>query len=176
MPVVRPERAAISGQSGLLESLEKTFREYKVPKTRAELRTMLEKPDGLIELIVEVQTLAQKRLGSGAPPPTIVIGIDQAEELFSKEGTEEAGHLLEFIGRLIGQAGHQPPGGGRPALRVMVLAAIRSDSYEQLQTAPTLTGIRQTPFNLPPLAPAEYKKGDRRAGGPRHRCGAQAHD
>lgn len=157
LPVIRPERAAISGQSGLLESLEKTFREYKVPKTRAILRETLAKPDGFVDLIAEVQALAQKRLGSGAPPPTVVIGIDQAEEIFSKEGTEEAGHLLEFIGRLIGQAGNQPPGGGRPALRVMVLAAIRSDSYERLQMASSLAGIRQTPFSLPPLAPAEYK-------------------
>lgn len=157
LPVLRPERAAISGQTGLLESLEKTFREYKAPKTRAGLRETLAKSDGLVELLVEVQTLAQKRLGPGNTPPTILIGIDQAEELFGKEGHDEAGQLLDFLGRLIrsttGEGSSVPP--SVPC--VMVLAAIRSDSYEHLQTAPALSGIRQTPFSLPPLAPVEYK-------------------
>lgn len=157
LPVVRPERAAISGQTGLVESLEKTFREYKAPKTRAELRDTLAKPDGFIELIAEVQTLAQKRLGPGVAPQTVLIGIDQAEELFAKEGSEEAGQLLDLIDRLFGQAKREPPSAVGPPPRVIVLAAIRSDSYERLQTAPALSGIRQTPFNLPPLAPAEYK-------------------
>ncbi len=157
LPVIRLERAAISGQSGLLESLEKTFREYKASKTRASLRETLANPDGLIELIAEVQTLAQKRLSLGAAPPTILIGIDQAEELFGKEGGDEAGQLLESIGKLIGKADREPPSAVGPSPRVMVIAAIRSDSYERLQTAAALTGIRQTPFNLPPLAPAEYK-------------------
>jgi formylglycine-generating enzyme required for sulfatase activity len=157
LPVVRPERAAISGQSGLLESLEKTFRDYKAPKTRAALRETLAKPDGLVELLVEVQTLAQKRLGSEAAPPTIVIGIDQAEELFGKEGHDEAGQLLDFLSRLIQPNTGGGSGASLSAPRVVILAAIRSDSYEQLQTAPALAGIRQTPFSLPPLAPAEYK-------------------
>ncbi|MDH5739252.1 MAG: SUMF1/EgtB/PvdO family nonheme iron enzyme [Nitrospira sp.] len=157
LPVVRPERAAISGQSGLLESLEKTFREYKVPKTRASLRATLEKSDGLIELLAEVQGLAQKRLGPEAIPPTIVIGLDQAEELFGNEGSDEAGEFLDLLSRLLGQTIRDQPSVLTPMPRVMVLAAIRSDSYERMQTAPALAGIRQTPFNLPPLAPAEYK-------------------
>jgi hypothetical protein len=157
LPVVRPERAAISVQSGLLESLEKTFRKYKVPKTRASLRETLAKSDGLAELLLEVLTLAQKRLGPGNAPPTILIGIDQAEELFGKEGHDEAGQVLDSLSRLIRPA--TDGGSSAPSLapRVMVLAAIRSDSYEQLQTAPALAGIRQTPFSLPSLAPAEYK-------------------
>ena len=157
LPVVRPERAAISGQSGLVKSLEKSFSKYEASKTRPSLRETLAKRDGLVELLVEVQTLAQKRLGPGAAPPTIVIGIDQAEELFGKEGSDEAGQLLDFLSRLI----RQTAGGGSntpiPAPRVMVLAAIRSDAYEQLQTADALIGIRQTPFSLFPLVRAEYK-------------------
>jgi formylglycine-generating enzyme required for sulfatase activity len=96
-------------------------------------------------------------LGSEAAPPTIVIGIDQAEELFGKEGHDEAEQLLDFLSRLIRQAVGGGSSGLIPVPRVVILAAIRSDSYEQLQTAPALAGIRQTPFSLPPLAPAEYK-------------------
>ena len=157
LPVIRPERAAISGQSGLVESLEKTFREYKLPKTRADLRERLTQPDGLIDLLTEVQSTAQQRLGPGAAPPTILIGLDQAEELFHKEGGDEADQLLDRLGQVLTPGTHNRPGAPKSVPRVILLAAIRSDSYERLQTASALTGIRQTPFNLPPLAPAEYK-------------------
>jgi len=157
LPVVRPERAAISGPSGFLESLKKTFHEYKAPKTRAGLRDALTKPERLVELFAEIQTLAQKRLGPDATPPTIVVCLDQAEELFGKESGEEAEGLLDLLGSLIRHSQKREPNATHPAPRVMVLAAIRSDSYERLQTAPPLIGIKQTPFNLPPLAPADYR-------------------
>ena len=157
LPVVRPERAAISGPNGFLESLKKTFHEYKAPKTRAGLRDALTKPDGLVELLAEIQPLAQKRLGPDATPPTIVVCLDQVEELFGKESGEEAEGLLDLLGSLIRHSQNREPNAAHLAPRVMVLAAIRSDSYERLQTAPPLIGIKQTPFNLPPLAPADYR-------------------
>lgn len=157
LPVIRPERAAITGQSGLMESLESTFREQKAPKARADLRAILAKPEGIVELLIEMQANAQKRLGPGATPPRIVIGLDQAEELFGKEGTDEAGKFLDLLKRLLGQTAHDQPDVLTRMPRVMVLATIRSDSYERLQAAPALAGIRQTPFSLPPLAAGEYK-------------------
>ncbi|MBS0151393.1 MAG: SUMF1/EgtB/PvdO family nonheme iron enzyme [Nitrospira sp.] len=157
LPVIRPERAAITGQSGLVESLESMFREQKAAKTRANLRAILAKPEGIVELLTEIQTNAQKRLGPGAMPPTLVIGLDQAEELFGKEGADEAGQLLDCLNRLLGQIAHDRSSVSIPRLRVVILAVIRSDSYEQMQTARALAGIRQTPFNLPALAPGEYK-------------------
>ncbi|MDR4467771.1 MAG: SUMF1/EgtB/PvdO family nonheme iron enzyme [Nitrospira sp.] len=156
IPVIRPERAALSGQSGFLESLKKTFHEYKAPKTRARLRDALVKPDGLVEFLIEIQTLAQKRLGPDAAPPTIVICVDQVEELFGKE-SGEADIFLNLLGSLIRRSENLEPNAAHPVPRVLVLAAIRSDSYERLQAASALSGIKQTPFNLPPLAPAEYK-------------------
>lgn len=157
LPVIRPERAAITGQTGLIESLEKAFREYKAPKVRAVLRDMLAKPEGIVELVAELRSLAQRQLGPGAPPPTVLLAVDQAEELFSKDGGDEAERLLRLLGQLAHP--HGQDGSGTPARspRVLVMAAIRSDSYDALQRASALTGIRQTPFSLPPLAPAEYK-------------------
>ena len=157
LPVIRPERSAITGQSGLVESLEKAFHEYKVPKTRASLRTTLVKPEGIVELVAELQTIAQKMFGSDGPPPTVLLAIDQAEELFSKDGGDEAAQLLDLLGLLARQPTHDGSGAPTSFRRVMVMAAIRSDSYDSLQRAPALTGIGQTPFSLPPLAPAEYK-------------------
>jgi len=155
LPVIRPERAAISGQTGLMKSLEKTFREFKIEKARATLCATLAKPEGLVELVVELQATAQKMLGPGAVEPTIVIAIDQAEELFRSGNSDEATQILDQLGVLIGQTGSAHP--EMPVPRVIVIMAIRSDSYEELQTAAALKGLRQTPFSLPPLALAEYK-------------------
>jgi len=156
LPVVRPERSAISGQSGVLASFEKAFHDCRAPKTRAQIRTTMEEPCGALHLIAELQALAQKALGPQADPPTVVFAIDQGEELFAKEGGAEAQRLLDLLKDLAAQ-----PTNGETALaarhRTIVMVAIRSDSYERLQTAPTLVGVRQTPFSLPPLAQAEYK-------------------
>ncbi|MDH5669046.1 MAG: SUMF1/EgtB/PvdO family nonheme iron enzyme [Nitrospira sp.] len=157
LPVIRPERSAITGQNGLLESLEKAFREYKVPKTRAALRTALAKPDGIVGLVVALQTAAQNMLGEAASPPTLLLAIDQAEELFSKDGGEEVGHLLDMLSLLVRRPVNDGLGEEIRFPRVLIMAAIRSDAYDHLQRAPALAGIRQTPFSLPPLAPAEYK-------------------
>jgi len=157
LPVIRPERSAITGQNGLLESLEKAFREYKVPNTRAGLRAALTKPDGIVGLVVELQRAAQNLLGAEASPPTLLLAIDQAEELFSKDGGDEAAHLLDLLGLLVRQPAHDGSGAPTSFRRIMVMAAIRSDSYDRLQRVPALAGIQQTPFSLPPLAPAEYK-------------------
>lgn len=157
LPVIRPERSAITGQNGLLESLEKAFREYKVPKTRATLRATLTKPEGIVELVVELQAAARNMLGVEAWPPTLLLAIDQAEELFNKDGGDEAQLLLDVLGLLVRRPANDGSGAEIRFPRVLVMAAIRSDSYDHLQRAPALAGIRQTPFSLPPLAPAEYK-------------------
>jgi hypothetical protein len=41
LPVIRPERAAISGESGLLSALEAAFAAAKIPIARADLRTVV---------------------------------------------------------------------------------------------------------------------------------------
>ena len=157
LPVIRPERSAVTGQNGLLESLEKAFREYKVPKTRATLRAALAQPEGIIELVVELQRAAQNMLGGEASPPTLLLAVDQAEELFNKDSGDEAGHLLDLLGLLVRRPTTDDSGVEIRFPKVLVMAAIRSDSYDHLQRAPALAGIRQTPFSLPPMAPAEYK-------------------
>lgn len=41
--------------------------------------------------------------------------------------------------------------------RALAVVAIRTDAYEQLQTAPTLSGILPRVFSLPPIERAEFK-------------------
>src|SRR5262249_6330268 len=135
LPVIRPERAAITGATGLASSLEGAFRRYDVPRTRADIRDALAAPAGFERLLGELQALGQARLREpGAPPPTVVIPVDQGEELYGAEGKAEADAFL----RLLGQALGPPAGDGVEALearrRALCVVAIRSDSYERLQT------------------------------------------
>ncbi|MGO9926078.1 MAG: WD40 repeat domain-containing protein, partial [Mycobacterium sp.] len=79
-------------------------------------------------------------------PPTLVISIDQGEELFRAEGHDEAQQLLDLLRELLS--------GTAPAL--IVIIAIRSDSYAQLQEAKALEGVRKVPFDLGPMPHGSY--------------------
>ena len=58
LPMIRPERAAISGETGLLSALEAAFAAAKIPIARADLRVVIQA--GAIKLKPLLQTLADK--------------------------------------------------------------------------------------------------------------------
>ena len=73
---------------------------------------------------------------SGEPevkPPTVVLPIDQGEELFLAKGATEAEPLLALMRDMLTA---DAPG-------VIVIFTMRSDSYERLQTAKAFDGINQ---------------------------------
>ena len=161
LPIIRPERAIITGPTGLIVSIEQAFRERGTAKIRAGIRTTLHKPDGLQALLKELQALAQHSLRPEAEPPTILISIDQGEELFSTEGRKEIEAFLSQLQDLLLPAMREQPNPS-PEPRTLahppvVLIAIRSDSYEGVQTEPKLQGIKRAIFDLQPLARDEYK-------------------
>lgn len=169
LPVIRPERAAISGTAGLVASLETAFREAGAGRSRAAINQALLDPGGLDALLGELQTLAARRIDTDADtmPPAVVISIDQGEELFASEGEAEAGRLLEWLAHTLSASGVEgdgnadSKGGGAQPLaarqRVLAIVAIRSDSYERLQTEKRLAPVSQFLFSLPPIARGEYK-------------------
>ncbi|MGH8660701.1 MAG: beta-propeller domain-containing protein, partial [Burkholderiales bacterium] len=157
LPVMRPERAVISGTTGLAASIEAAFRERKTARSRAVINNALREPDGFNRLLAELQTLATSRIGPDASSPTVVIPIDQGEELFGADGGAEAERFLDLIALMLSR----PEGGGAAALaarqRALAIVAIRSDSYERLQTEPRLAQVAPYLFSLPPIARAEFK-------------------
>jgi hypothetical protein len=94
MPVIRPERAAINGDTGLLAALEEAFYAVGIPTTRAKLRAGVEA--GATQLARLLQVLLDKAMLSAdddetkPKPPTLIISVDQGEELFRAEGREDA--------------------------------------------------------------------------------------
>ena len=84
------------------------------------------------------------------PAPTLVLPVDQAEELFNADAGPEAPRFLELLAALV-----QHEAGVTPALIVAV--TIRADRYEPLQTAPELAEVHSVVFDeLKPMPPAGY--------------------
>ncbi len=165
LPVIRPEHAVLNGDTGLIASLEAAFNEHGVTKTRASIRESLQMPDGLKQLLGELQQLASSRfsVGFGLQQesatflPTVVIAIDQAEELASAEGRKEAEPFLAMLANaLLLNEDRQETPAMTPKLPLIVVT-IRSDAYEQLQTEPSLEGNIPRLFDLPPISPKQYK-------------------
>jgi len=154
LPIIRPGAAVLTGDGGLAMALTAAFTTLNVPRPLEVLRDQLGAGQ-LATLLAELAERARHRLGTEdgatAAAPALVLAIDQAEELFQPEGAEEARHLLEQLALLL-----DPPPGTTPP-RLLVLATVRSDRYEQLQATPAWAAVQTHLFSLPPLPVAEYK-------------------
>jgi Sulfatase-modifying factor enzyme 1/TIR domain len=150
LPIIRPERVAISGGTGLLRSLEGAFQAAKLSIARADLRAAVD--GGATQLRAFLSMLAQKATPAAADTsvmptaPTLVLSIDQGEELFLTEGQGEAQPFLSLLRDLV----------TADAPAVIALFTIRSDNYERLQLAKEVEGVRQQTLSLPPMPRGSY--------------------
>ena len=151
LPIVRPERAAITGDTGLLRSLEAAARAKGLRRSRAEIKSAIASgAPGVAVLLSDLAEAARPpALGGETPPaaPRVVLSIDQGEELFLAEGSDEADAFLRLVHDLVSD----------PRSNLIVLVTIRSDAYERLQTAPALEGVRQETLSLPPMPRGAYQ-------------------
>jgi len=149
-PVIRPERAAINGETGMLAALEDAFAACGIKIARADLRAVIQA--GAIKLKPLLQTLVSKatpmaaNAGVNPRPPTLILSIDQGEELFSGEAQIEAKPFLALLRDLVNT--------DEPA--IIAVFTIRSDNYETLQLAPQLDGVHQHTVSLPPMPKGSY--------------------
>ena len=101
----------------------------------------------------EARQVARARLldvAAEQPAPTLVLPVDQAEELFNADAGPEAARFLELLAALV-----EHEAGVTPAMIVAV--TIRADRYEPLQIAPELAGVHSAVFDeLKPMPPAGY--------------------
>ena len=151
LPIVRPERAALHGEAGLIRCLEMAAKAHGLGKSRADIRTAVEDGPAAVEALLGdlAAGATVPDLGEGADtrPPRVVLAVDQGEELFLSEGSGEAATLLGLIRDLATSEGSA----------LIVVFTIRSDSFEQLQTAPELDGLSLQTFNLPPMPRGAYQ-------------------
>ncbi len=147
LPVIRPERAALTGENGLLHALEAAAPSRTRPEIRGAMQAGAAGVRALLAELVSASVKGASSAQDGAAPPAVVIAIDQAEELFRPEGAGEGATLLEFVRDLTSE----------DAPTVIAIFAIRSDSYDALEHAKPLAGLAQSTLPLLPMPRGAYK-------------------
>lgn len=148
IPIIRPERGALYGEAGFLHALEAAFQAASIPNKRSDLRAAIEAGAAQVRPLLKTLVAKATPAGSDDKPkaPTVVISIDQGEELFLTDGQDEAQALLTLLRDL---SKEDAPG-------IIVLFTIRSDTYERLQQANPVAEIRKFPFDLGPMPKGSY--------------------
>ncbi len=151
LPVLRPERAPISGEAGFVRALEAALAAQGIVQTRASIRDAVaagaDEVRPLLQKLVDKALVTLRADGSDAQPPVLLLAIDQAEELFLGEASREGQVLLELLGGLVKE--------DRPGL--IALFTIRSDAYDWLETARAFEGLRQHTLPLLPMPRGAYQ-------------------
>ncbi|KHO28341.1 hypothetical protein QQ44_02125 [Mycolicibacterium setense] len=157
---VRPGRHALTGDTGLAAAIRSTREKLGLTTpSLGEIKTACTSDaDRVRELLVEIQQAAAARLpaaeeGDEKPdPPTLILPLDQAEELFSADAGAQGPTLLALISALTDNR----DGSG---LGLITAATIRTDRYEVMQTHPELAGIETRVFDdLKPMPPTQFKE------------------
>ncbi len=162
--IVRPERNALIGESGLAQAIVGTRRAFgmSVPSLGdVKAACLSADADRIAGWLDDVRDQAAKLLldrddeeaaGDSTDAPTLVLPLDQAEELFSADAGENAETfltLLAAVARRCNQGG----------VGFLVAATIRTDRYEVMQTHPALAGMAAVLFDeLKPMPPTQFKE------------------
>lgn len=154
LDIVRPQQAVLTGESGLAQSIYATRSRLGLAgRSAGEIAGQLGDAHRVRELLAECQRQAQRGLLDDEPsttPPTVVLPLDQAEELFTADAGPEAHRFLDLVAALAT---------GPASMSLIVAATIRTDRYEAMQTAPELAGVHTETFNdLKPMDVAHFKE------------------
>jgi conflict system STAND superfamily ATPase len=120
-------------------------------------------PGEFASILSSIQEAARVRFvssdeQSNSPAPTLVLPVDQAEELFNADAGPEVRKFLNLISEVLGAA-LGPAGASSPAVSLIVAFTIRSDRYEPLQTASELAGLQTTVFDdLKPMSTTRFRE------------------
>ncbi len=148
LPVIRPERSALFGENGLLGALEASLPARSRAELRAAIRSGADAVRALLGEMVGGRSAPSAMGGNSHKNPTVVMAIDQAEEVFRANATDEGLALLNLIREL---ASADDP-------QVIAIFTIRSDSDDALQRARPLEGLSQNTLALLPLPRSAFKE------------------
>jgi WD40 repeat protein len=158
LPIIRPERAVVSGTYGLVQALQQIISEPRfaagirqrgLPRNRPEIKDFIEKTgDGLVKLFDALRDIGQVPglSGENQSPPTIVLALDQSEELFNEEGRDEADRFVEILTSTL-----------RADPRTLAIFAMRSDSFPLVQAHSSLAELPKDTFTLDMMLEGSYR-------------------
>ena len=142
LPVIRPANALLTGRQGIAQSVGCSPEELNLADGfTAALTKMRAAAAADVERLADV--MHEKR---AAKSPTIVIPLDQSEELFSTDNVEAIRGLDLLAGAL------------RADPNVIIIATIRSNDFAKFQTEPRFEQIPLLPFSLPPIPLGAFKE------------------
>jgi WD40 repeat protein len=157
LEIMRPERRPLTGKMGLANAIYAGRRRLGLERpTLGETKTACAgDPARVRELLIECRDTAAARLpvrDEDLAAPTVVLPIDQAEELFSADAGTEAESFLELVAALADPT-------AEPQLGLIVAATIRTDRYEAMQTASALAGLQSAVFDdLKPMPATQFQE------------------
>ena len=158
LPIVRPERAAISGKYGLVEALYQAISEAALRGRNSPTRPAAQprRDSGLRRqnrrrARETSRRSARNRAGrlasdDNAAPLTTLIAVDQGEELFNEEGRDEARRFAEILTKTL-----------TADPRTLALLVMRSDSFPLFQRDPSLAALPKDAFTLDMMLEGSYR-------------------
>ena len=155
--IMRPERNPLTGDRGLAAAIDTARRALELSGAPlGEIKqACLNDPDRAAELLGDVRSAAAKRLadaGHHGAAPSLVLPLDQAEELFSADASAEAEQFLALIADLM-------RGLNTGDVGLMVAATIRTDRYEVMQSHAALDRIGTVLFSeLKPMPSGHFSQ------------------
>ncbi|GJH18427.1 TIR domain-containing protein [Caballeronia novacaledonica] len=154
-PAIRPGSAAISGSQGLLNSLKGALAECGLSMSAADVRDEL-RSVSLGGVLMRIQCAVQRT--DRSPEPTLIVPIDQAEELLASDGEDEAQQFFDYVDALRTHLSPtELPDASGQRLRLLFVITIRSDSLPRLQAVDALQALSPVLFSLPAIPVTEFK-------------------
>jgi hypothetical protein len=154
LAILRPAGGIMRGEFGIGRGLARWFRDRNEQRNPGDLAAAAaESQERFAAFFAEVTThawRARQTARPDAPAPAVVIGVDQAEELFAKADAAESGLFLDRLAGLMAA----PPEHVQP----LVLLTIRADSLDPLLAAMAVRGMEQAELlALPPMPAAAHR-------------------
>jgi WD40 repeat protein len=152
LPIVRPERAVLTGDTGLVNCLASAAAAAGIEVERQELDRMVASDPAAVASILANIVAATR--GTGSAPqsraPSVILPIDQGEELFDAYSADEATAFFRLIRAILDS----------DRCDLIVIFTIRTDKYEPLQAAKApadpLNDLAHCTISLPPISKGLY--------------------
>ena len=155
--IMRPGTNALTGDYGLSAAIHAGRQHFGLdgaPLDEIHLACR-SGPDEVVALLTEIRAAAAARLadaGQEGAAPTLVLPLDQAEELYSADAGAHAEQFLTLLAAVLGRINTDDAG-------LVVAATIRTDRYEAMQNDPALAGVTKVLFNeLKPMPPTQFER------------------
>ena len=160
LDVMRPGRDAFGGANGFARSLYNTLKALNVGGvSQLDVAAACGRQDkwAIVNWLNAIRGEAAKQrvmdAHNDSARPTVVLPIDQAEELF---GEQASSHAEEFLALLRGVLDLMNDQSG---IGLMVIVTIRTDRYAMMQTHPALAGVSSVLFDeLKPMPRDQFQE------------------